>query len=98
MKKSISPKLIAQFNKNASEIVKVQLTEYDGRQLLDVRVWVLKNEKDYIPTKKGISLRLEQVGALRDAIVKAAKEIKSGKQEGPKRAKQIYDKVYRKRG
>lgn len=77
--KTLKPKLIAKFNKNASEVVGVQLTEYDGRQLLDVRVWVLKNEKDYIPTKKGISLRLEQVGALRDAIVKAAKEVESEK-------------------
>lgn len=62
-----------------TKIVKVQLTEYDDRQLLDVRVWVLKNEKDYIPAKKGISLRLEQVGALRDTIVKAAKEVESEK-------------------
>ena len=77
--KTLKPKLIAESNKNASEVVRVQLTEYDGRQLLDVRVWVLKNEKDYIPTKKGISLRLEQVGALRDTIVKAAKEVESEK-------------------
>lgn len=79
MTKPTSPKLIHEFGKNAVEVVRVQLTEFDGRQLLDIRVWILKNEKDYIPMEKGISLRLEQVGALRDAIVKAAKEVESEK-------------------
>jgi len=91
-------RLIHEFTKNALEVVRTQVVQFKGESLLDIRVWVVKDGDTYIPTKKGISLRLEQVGALRDAIVKAAKEIKSGKKEGPKRAKQIYDKVHRKRG
>jgi len=48
MAKSTSPKLIAEFNKNASETIKVQLTEYDGKQLLDIRVWVQNDKGDFI--------------------------------------------------
>ena len=74
MKKS-TPKLIYEFNKNASEVVRVQLVRYDNRELLDVRVWILKDGGDYIPTRKGIALRLEQVDSLKQAIDKAAQEL-----------------------
>ena len=71
-------KLIAEFNKNASEVIRIQLTEYDGKELLDIRVWVTRDEKDWIPTKKGISIRTEQIGDLKQAIDKAAEEIEKG--------------------
>lgn len=76
--KTLKPKLISEFNKNASEVVRVQLTEYQGKQLLDIRVWVLQEGADAIPTKKGLCLKVEQVGDLKEAIDKAAKEIKKG--------------------
>lgn len=82
MAKPTSPKLIAEFNKNASEVVRVQLTEYDSRLLLDIRVWVLKDGKDHVPTRKGIALRVEQVGALKEAIEKAAEEIEKAQRQG----------------
>ncbi len=74
MPKTNTPKLIDEFSKNNLEVIRVQITNFNGQPLLDVRVWILKGE-DYIPTKKGISLRLEQVGALRDGIAKAAAEV-----------------------
>ena len=74
MKKS-TPKLIHEFNKNASEVVKVQLTEYDSKQLLDIRVWVQNNKGAFVPTRKGISLRIDQAETLKEAIDKAAEEI-----------------------
>lgn len=39
MTKSTSPKLIAEFDKNANEVVRVQLTTYENTNLLDIRVW-----------------------------------------------------------
>jgi len=74
MKKPTTPKLVAEFNKNASEVVRVQLTEYDGKQLLDIRVWVQNDKGDFIPTRKGITIRTEQVNSLKQAIEKAAEE------------------------
>jgi Transcriptional Coactivator p15 (PC4) len=51
--------LIAQFEKNATEVVRVSLTEYRGRKLVDVRVHYTDDEGQYRPTKKGVSLSLE---------------------------------------
>ena len=51
--------LIAQFEKNATEVVHVSLTEYRGRKLVDVRIYYSDAEGQYRPTKKGVSLSLE---------------------------------------
>ena len=51
--------LIAQFEKNATEVVRVSLTEYRGRKLVDVRVYYSDDEGQYRPTKKGVSLSVD---------------------------------------
>ena len=51
--------LIEQFEKNATEVVRVSLTEYRGRKLVDVRVYYADSEGQYRPTKKGVSLSVE---------------------------------------
>ena len=51
--------LIEQFEKNATEVVRVSLTEYRGRKLVDVRVYYADNEGQYRPTKKGVSLSVD---------------------------------------
>jgi hypothetical protein len=48
--------VIAQFEKNATEVVRVSLTEYRGHKLIDLRVYYSDDEGQYRPTKKGISL------------------------------------------
>ena len=51
--------LIAQFEKNATEVVRVSLTEYRKRQFIDVRIYYSDDEGQYRPTKKGVSLSPE---------------------------------------
>ena len=51
--------LIEQFEKNATEVVRVSLTEYHGRKLIDVRVYYSDSEGQYRPTKKGVSLSVD---------------------------------------
>jgi hypothetical protein len=48
--------VIAQFEKNATEVVRVSITEYRGHKLIDLRVYYSDDEGQYRPTKKGISL------------------------------------------
>lgn len=73
--KTPKPKLIHEFNKNSWEIIRVQFTEFKEQKLLDVRVWVLKDSGEYIPTRKGLSIKLEQVDSLKEAIDRATEEI-----------------------
>ena len=48
--------VIAQFEKNATEVVRISLTEYRGHKLIDLRVYYSDDEGQYRPTKKGVSL------------------------------------------
>ena len=67
-------KLIDEFNKSGREVIRTQLTRFHGQRRLDIRTWVFK-DGDYIPTEKGVNLRIDQVDSLKRAIDKAAKEV-----------------------
>jgi len=61
--------LIAQFEKNATEVVRVSLREYRGRKLIDMRIHYSDDEGEYRPTKKGVSLSLETYPDFKRAVV-----------------------------
>ena len=61
--------LIEQFEKNATEVVRVSLTEYRGRKLVDIRVYYSDNEGQYRPTKKGVSLSVDVYPDFKRAIL-----------------------------
>ena len=65
--------LIAQFEKNATEVVRVSLTEYRGRKLLDVRVYYSDDEGQYRPTKKGVSLSVDVYPDFKRALLELEK-------------------------
>jgi hypothetical protein len=65
--------LIAQFDKNATEVVRVSLTEYRGRKLVDVRVYYSDDEGQYHPTKKGVSLSVDVYPDFKRALLELEK-------------------------
>ena len=61
-------RLISKFRKNSLEEIQVSVREYQGRQLVDVRIFVGPRGDETRPTKKGVSLPIELFRQLRDAI------------------------------
>jgi hypothetical protein len=61
--------VIAQFEKNATEVVRISLTEYRGHKLLDVRVYYSNDDGEYRPTKKGVSLAVERYTDFKRAML-----------------------------
>jgi hypothetical protein len=61
--------VIAQFEKNATEVIRISLTEYRGRKLIDARVYYSDDEGQFRPTKKGISLAVERYTDFKRAIL-----------------------------
>ena len=61
--------IIAQFEKNATEVVRVSLTEYRGHKLIDLRVYYSDDEGQYRPTKKGVSLAVGLYADFKQAMV-----------------------------
>ena len=70
-------KLITEFEKNSQEVIRVQLREFRGHQLLDVRVFYHPEEGGEVrPSKKGISVSAELVPKIRAAIEEAEKALR----------------------
>jgi hypothetical protein len=74
-----SPTIISIIPKNSRESVRVALDEYRGINLVDIRVMVELNPETGlpVPTKKGVSLKIERLpdllAALHDAEDEARK-------------------------
>lgn len=69
-------RLIGSFPKNSRESIHATLRSYKGLQLADIRVWTSDDEDRDIPTRKGLSIQVRDLGKLRaliDALIEAAK-------------------------
>ena len=64
--------------KSARTQLRVELNDVGGRRMVDVRLWAKAKDGDYIPTRRGVCIWPEQVGALvallRDVEPKAAQD------------------------
>ena len=67
---SSKPRIVYVFAKNSREEVRATLTEYGGHLVVDLRVWVDGPGDQPQPTKKGLSLRIEQLPELGRAVEK----------------------------
>jgi hypothetical protein len=63
---------VAVIRKNASDEVRIRLTEYQGHRLVDVRVYARNPGKpEPVPTAKGVALRRELLPVLIEALTAA---------------------------
>jgi len=70
--------LIDKFQKNSLEEIRTEIIEFQGKKYLNIRVWYNAgngNKPDFRPTPKGLTLNVDLVDNLKEAISKAAKEI-----------------------
>ena len=67
----MEPIVIADFQKNKTEDIKLSLTEYQGHKLIDFRVYYKDKEGESKPTKKGITVNVKFFPELKEAIMKA---------------------------
>ena len=68
--------ILHQFPKNASEEVRVSITEYKGHKLIDLRIYYEPDDGgDRRPTKKGITIDVGLYPELKKAMMKMEKEL-----------------------
>ena len=71
--------MIHNFQKNATEEVRVSLTEYLGHKLIDIRVYYQSEENEFRPTKKGLSISVDKFNDLKEAIKNVEEFLKKKK-------------------
>jgi hypothetical protein len=66
---------IAAIRKAEDAEIRVAVTEYKGRPVLDIRVWYLPRDKrpgsEWFPTRKGVTFDLEKLPDMTAALVEA---------------------------
>ena len=63
-----------ELQKNTLDVIRIQKTKYKGHDLVDVRVYVEDKNGEKIPTRKGITFKVD----LLDEVISALEEIKEG--------------------
>ena len=52
--------------------IRIEPMEWEGKPRIDVRLWVYAEEKgEMIPTKRGLSVRLDQLQGIMDELMQA---------------------------
>lgn len=64
--------LVRELPKNQSEVLRIQLATYNQHRLVDVRAFVKYETTGQLgPSRKGVSLKVDQLDALIDALTEA---------------------------
>lgn len=84
-------KLIDSFYKNSAEIVKIHVQEWKAQAYFDVRVWYSENPAENgseRPTHKGITLNVELLPRLIQALEKTQEEVREEGEQASERGQE----------
>ena len=70
-------KVVAKFKRNPTEEVRAGIKEFKGRQYIDVRIYYMDDQGEWKPTRKGISLAIDFMSELKNAVEALEAELKS---------------------
>ena len=65
--------IISDIQRNNTEIIRVEVSEFKGKELINVRIWYSSIDQStgnhvYKPTQKGFALNIERFGELKEAV------------------------------
>lgn len=63
--------LLAAIKRGQREELRLSLSTFKGRPFLSLRLWLQPESGEWIPTRKGCSVRLHEVPAVQEALAKA---------------------------
>ncbi len=67
---------VAVFEKNKYQDVRVRISEYQGNDVIDIRIWTQPPQGDEkVPTGKGININVKLFLKLKEAIDKLEKDL-----------------------
>jgi hypothetical protein len=67
---------VASFQKNKYQDVKFRVSEYQGNDVIDIRIWTQPPQGDEkVPTGKGININVRLYPQLKAAVEKLGKEL-----------------------
>ncbi len=72
--------IIKDIERNSKEIIRIEVSEYKGVELINLRIWYSSIDSNgdmiYKPTQKGVALNISKYEELREGIEKIDEYIK----------------------
>lgn len=72
----MAPVHIADIDKGRGEVIRVEITEFKGKNLVNIRTWYTNEAGELAPTKKGVALSKDQFEKLQVALAQVAEKVK----------------------
>jgi hypothetical protein len=69
--------VVAQFEKNKKEEVRVSVGNFHGRQIINIRVYYKDDDGSWKPGKQGLALSVERYKDLAGAIVQVGEHLQT---------------------
>ncbi len=69
--------VVAQFEKNSKEEVRISIDDFHGRKLINLRVYYRSDGGQWLPGKQGLALSVDLYRDLADAVLKVGEELQS---------------------
>lgn len=63
-----------ELERNPTEKLIIEQSNFKGRDLVSLRIYFMSTEEEWLPTKKGVTFRLDQL----DEVLDALNKIKNG--------------------
>lgn len=66
-----------ELERNPTEKIYIEESEFKGHELVSLRIYFLSKEDEWLPTKKGVTFRRDQL----DEVIGFLQKIKAGQEE-----------------
>jgi hypothetical protein len=71
-----SSKIVAQFEKNSREEIRVSIDDFRGYKIINIRAYY-RSADQWLPGKQGLALTVERYRDLADAVLKLGEELQA---------------------
>jgi Transcriptional Coactivator p15 (PC4) len=69
--------LVAQFEKNSKEEVRVSLDDFRGRKIINMRVYYRSDNGEWLPGRQGLALGVDRYRDLAEAMLKVGEALQA---------------------
>jgi hypothetical protein len=77
----IMERVLQTLMKNSSEQIRISLTDYHGRQVINIRVYYQRPDGEWLPGRKGLAFTSDKLPPFLNAVQEAAKLLDEGGDE-----------------
>ncbi len=70
--------LIGEIERNRTEKIRIELSNYRGKDFISVRIYFLADNGEWRPTKKGVTVRPDQLDELIGLLSQAKEKVPEG--------------------